>query len=106
MDGTGGGVQAVRGADVSFLVRIPLGTAPGQYKLAFDQCSAFKRQLRSVLATPDRCALMTITDHGTMWVEALYLTDVLGAEAWAKRAEELAPDIWETLAERRVVRAR
>ena len=30
---------------------------------------------------------VAITDHGTMWVEGLYLTDVPGAEQWAKRAE-------------------
>lgn len=91
---------------MTLLARISLGTAPGQYKLAFDQCSAFKRQLHSVLATPDRCALMTVTDHGTMWVEAMYLSDVPGAEAWAKRAAVLAPEVWATLAERRTVRAR
>jgi hypothetical protein len=91
---------------VSLLARVHLGTAPGTYKKGFDQTSAFKRQLRSILATPDRCALMTITDHGTMWVEELYLTDVPGAEQWAKRAESLSAEIWETLAERRVVRAR
>ena len=83
------------------LVRVYLGTAPGQYKLAFDQCTAFKRQLRSVLATPERASLLTVTDHGTMWVEAVYFTDVPGAECWAKRAAALSAEIWETLAERR-----
>lgn len=91
---------------MSFLVRLPLGTAPGQYKQAFDQCAAMKRALRSVLATPDRCSLITVTDHGTMWVEAVYTSDMPGAECWAKRAEQLASEIWETLAERRAVRAR
>ena len=94
------------GADVNLLVRVNLGTAPGQYKLAFDGCSAFKRQLRSVLATPDRCSLLTVTDHGTMWVVAAYMSDVPGAECWAKQAEALAPEIWTTLVERRKERVR
>lgn len=88
------------------LARVHLGTAPGQYKLAFDQCSAFKRQLRSVLATPAGASLLTVTDHGTMWVEAVYPTGVPDAGCWAKRAAELSPEVWETLAERRVVRGR
>ena len=88
------------------LVRVHLGTAPGQYKQAFDGCSAFKRQLHSLLATPDRCSLLTVTDHGTMWVEAVFMSDVPGAECWAKRAQELSAEIWQTLAERRTVRAR
>lgn len=88
------------------LVRVHLGTAPGQYKLAFDQTAAFKRQLRAVLPTPDGASLITVTDHGTAWVEAVYPTGVSGADAWAKRAAELAPEVWETLAERRVVRGR
>jgi hypothetical protein len=88
------------------LVRVHLGTAPGQYKLAFDGCSAFKRQLRSVLETPDGASLLTVADHGTMWVEAVYMSDVPGAESWAKRAAELAPEIWETLAARRMERVR
>ncbi|MBP3955449.1 hypothetical protein J8F10_09160 [Gemmata sp. G18] len=88
------------------LARVHLGTAPGQYKLAFDGCSAFKRQLRSVLATPAGASLLTVTDHGTMWVEAVYPAGVPGADAWAKRAAELASEIWATLVERRTVRGR
>lgn len=91
---------------MSLLARVHLGTATGQYKQAFDGCSAFKRQLRSVLPTPDRCSLITVTDHGTMWVEAVYTTDVPGAEGWAKRAESLSAEIWETLAARRAERTR
>ncbi len=91
---------------MTLLARVHLGTAPGQYKQAFDGCSAFKRQLRSVLAVPDRCSLITVTDHGTMWVEAVYTSDVPGAECWAKQAEALAPEIWVTLAERRKERVR
>lgn len=78
---------------MTLLARVHLGTAPGQYKHALDACSAFKRQLRSVLATPDHCSLMTVTDHGKAWVEALYLTDVPNAACWAKRAEALAGEI-------------
>lgn len=91
---------------MTFLVRTHLGAAPGQFKLAFDQCAAMKRALRSVLATPEGCSLMTVTGQGTAWVEAVHMSDVPGAECWAKRAAELAPEIWQTLAERRAVRAR
>lgn len=96
----------MRGPDVTLLVCVHLGPAPGQYAKAFDGCSAFKRQLRSVLATPDRCSLLTISDHGTMWIEAMYMSDVPGAECWANRAEALVPEIWSTLTARRMERAR
>jgi hypothetical protein len=59
-----------------------------------------------VLATPAGASLLIVTDHGTMSVEAVYPSGVPGAEAWAKRAESLAAEIWETLAVRRTVRAR
>lgn len=49
---------------------------------------------------------MTVSDHGTMWVEAVLMSDVPSAEGWAKRAAALAPEIWQTLAERRSARAR
>jgi len=91
---------------VTFLVRVPLGTAPGSGKHALDQTTAFKRQLRAVLATPPGASLLTVTDHGTMWVEAIYPTDTSGAEAWAERAAGFAPEIWQTLAARRAVRGR
>lgn len=88
------------------LVRVPLGTAPGHGKQAVDQCAALKRQLRSVLATPPGAALLTVADQGAMSVEAVYDAHTPGSEGWAKRTEALAPQIWETLADRRAVRVR
>jgi hypothetical protein len=46
----------------------------------------------------------TVTDHGTMWVEAVHMSDVQGAECWATRAEALAPEMWQTPAARRMER--
>jgi uncharacterized membrane-anchored protein len=91
---------------VTRLVRVHLGTAPGQYKLAFDQTAAFKRQLRAVLPTPDGASLITVTDHGTMWVEAVCDGDRDGSREWASRAAELAPEVWASLAVRRKERVR
>ena len=88
------------------LVRIHLGTASGRHKHAFDGCSSFMRQLRSVLATPDGASFVTVSDHGTMWVEAAFMSGFPGAECWAKKAEALAPEIWATLGARRVDKAR
>lgn len=88
------------------LVRVHLGTAPGQYKQAVDQTTAFKRQLRSVLLGVEGASLITVSDHGTMSVEAVYDAHRSGTADWSSRAAELAPDVWKTLADRRKERGR
>ena len=91
---------------MTFLVRVHLGTAPGSGKHALDQTTAFKRQVRSLLATPPGASLLAVTDHGATWIEAVYSTGTPGAEAWAERATGFAPEVWRTLAERRAARGR
>ena len=91
---------------MTHLVRVPLGTAPGSGKQAVDQCSAFKRQLRSLLPAAEGAWLVTVSDAGRLTVEAVADAHTPGAEAWANRAAELAPDIWQTLAARRSGRGR
>ena len=83
------------------LVRAHLGTSPGYGTQALNQATAFKRQLRSLLVTPPGTSLLTVSDRGTVWVEAVYDAHTPGAEAWAERARSLSPDIWATMAERR-----
>lgn len=88
------------------LVRVQLGTAPGQGKQGVDQAAAFKRQLRSVLPAVEGASLLTISDHGRMTVEAVYDADRPGTSDWAKQAADLAAEVWLTLSDRRKARGR
>ena len=88
------------------LVRVHLGTAPGQGKQSFDQCVAFKRQLRSALPSADGAWLLTVSDSGRMAVEAVCDAETPGGEAWGNRAAELAAEVWGALAARRMGRTR
>ncbi len=91
---------------MTHIVRISLGTSPGCGTQAFNQATAFKRQLRSVLPAADGAWLVTVDDDRRLGVEAVYDAHTPGAEAWVDRAAEVAPEIWRTLAERRAARGR
>ena len=86
--------------------RVPLGVAPGSGNRSLDAAQAFKRQLRSVLPAAEGASLLTVAQHGSVWVEAVCDAQTPGAEAWAERAAELAPAVWATIAERRKERGR
>ena len=88
------------------LVRVPLGTSPGCGTPAFNQATAFKRQLRSILPAADGAWLVTVDDDRRLGVEAVYDAHIPGAEAWAEQARSLSVEIWATMAGRREGRGR
>ncbi|WP_088255197.1 hypothetical protein [Fimbriiglobus ruber] len=80
-----------------------LGTSPLTGKAAVDNAIAFKRQLRSVLPFIDGASAMIVTDAESQRCEvrAVYDRGDKYAVAWATRAAEVSPEIWETMAKRR-----
>jgi hypothetical protein len=82
---------------------LSLGHSPLSGKQAVDQCIALKRQLRSLLAPVDGAYTMLCPDPSGQRCEVrvAYDPSLPTAEAWAKRAVEVAPELWKSLAERR-----
>jgi hypothetical protein len=94
---------------VTRTVRTSLGTTPLTGKQGTDQAARFKQQLRSLHKQPENVWLLTATHAEPPHMEVVAWHDAddpIGAE-WVRQAQELAPELWRKLAERRkgVVRA-
>jgi hypothetical protein len=84
-----------------------LGFSPLVGKAAVDNCSVFKRQLRSVLGSVDGAyALLVPHDDNRCEVRVAYDPAEEQAVSWAKRTEEIGPELWAKLQERRMEVAR
>jgi hypothetical protein len=83
------------------LVFTSLGFSPLSGKKATDQCSVFRRQIRSVLEPPEGVSLLVVPDAERCEVRVAFEREDEKAQAWVREAEEVAGKIWASLSERR-----
>jgi hypothetical protein len=88
---------------VTRTVKTSLGFSSLSGKSAIDQAARFKDQLRSLNPKPKSVSLLTVThaEPPHMEVVAVFDKDDPVAVEWVKKAEVLAPELWEKLAARR-----
>ena len=85
------------------LAFLSLGSSAFTGKASIDQCVAMKRQLLSVLPAVENAHTLLSVDPETRVCEVRVVFDREDERAveWAKKAEAMAPEIWETLTVRR-----
>lgn len=84
-------------------VFLSLGVSPLPGKQAIDLTQRFKCQLGSLLKKPEGVTLLTVEGRETRCrgVTAVFDADDADAAAWAKQAEAVSAELWQSLAERR-----
>jgi hypothetical protein len=84
------------------LVFASLGFSPRQWKAGIDQCSSFRRQIRSLSNPPEGVSLLLVMHtEGRCEVQASYDRDDEKQAEWVRKASELSPEVWASLANRR-----
>ena len=76
------------------LLHIDLGFAPARGKDAVGQAFHFKGLMRAEIGSVDGAWLEHVTDNGKVGLVVRYDPGTEGAEHWAKRAKDWAPNIW------------
>ena len=85
------------------LAFLSLGFSPLSGKRAVDQAITLKRQLRAVLPFVENAYPLIVPESRRCEVRVAFERGDERAEAWARRAAEIAPELWESVAERRRV---
>lgn len=76
------------------LSHLHLGFAPAMGKDAVGQSFHFKGLMRAEIGSVDGAWLEHVTGNGQVGMVVRYDPETKGAEDWAKRAVQWAPNIW------------
>jgi hypothetical protein len=84
------------------LSELPLGMAPAKGRDGLGQCFHFKGLMRNEIGSVDGAWVETVHRDGKVGLAVRYDPQTKGAEAWAKRAEQWADNVWERVVSNRV----
>jgi hypothetical protein len=85
-------------------LHLDLGQTTATGNDAFGQCVMFKRFIRDAVSRdPDGAFLHIAEAPGKkLRVQVIFDPQTIGAESWAKRVQEAAPEVWEQVRTGRV----